>query len=336
MIFETLNERGEPLLAADLIRNNIFQRADANLGPDKAEKLFSAYWKTLDDSFWSQMEKQGRYKKQRIEFFIANFIAGKIAGEITISKLFSEYKAFLRPSKDKTRSRYQTVELELKDLTGYGQIYREFVQRNANSALSQFSSHLHPWDVTTANPLILRLWAADELPEADKKDALDFLLSFIIRRAVCNLTNKNYNNLFLSAIAHLDDVGWSVSEFRSFFLMQKSISGRFPKDEEFTSRLVHTPIYRTLGAARTKALLYEIELQKRGKYQEALKLPDDLSVEHIMPVVWRTRWPMMDETTPSESDFAQAQYWLTEDDSPLGRIASGIPSFRERRDFEVF
>jgi hypothetical protein len=30
------------------------------------------------------MEKQGRYKKQRIEFFLANFIAGKIAGDVTI------------------------------------------------------------------------------------------------------------------------------------------------------------------------------------------------------------------------------------------------------------
>lgn len=42
------------------------------------------------------MEKQGRYKKQRIEFFLANFIAGKIAGEVTISKLFSEYNTGLR------------------------------------------------------------------------------------------------------------------------------------------------------------------------------------------------------------------------------------------------
>ncbi|PVB59487.1 DUF262 domain-containing protein [Labrenzia sp. 011] len=38
VIFETLNERGEPLLAADLVRNNIFHRADAR--QENAEKLF--------------------------------------------------------------------------------------------------------------------------------------------------------------------------------------------------------------------------------------------------------------------------------------------------------
>jgi uncharacterized protein with ParB-like and HNH nuclease domain len=43
VIFETLNERGEPLLAADLVRNNIFHRADA--AKEKAEKLFASYWK---------------------------------------------------------------------------------------------------------------------------------------------------------------------------------------------------------------------------------------------------------------------------------------------------
>jgi uncharacterized protein with ParB-like and HNH nuclease domain len=49
VIFETLNDRGEPLLAADLIRNNIFQRADASIGPEKAEKLFFAHWKPFDN-----------------------------------------------------------------------------------------------------------------------------------------------------------------------------------------------------------------------------------------------------------------------------------------------
>ena len=49
VIFETLNERGEPLLAADLVRNNIFHRADAR--QERAEKLFDRYWKDFEDPF---------------------------------------------------------------------------------------------------------------------------------------------------------------------------------------------------------------------------------------------------------------------------------------------
>lgn len=320
VIFETLNDRGEPLLAADLIRNNIFQRADANLGPAKAEKLFSAHWKPFDDPFWSMFEKQGRYKKQRVEFFLANFIAGKIASDITISKLFSEYKAFLKPSKASTTPRYPSVEAEIKDVEAYGAIYREFIERETNSDLSDFSRRLRLWDVTTANPLILRLWATESLSNTEKKDALEFLLSFIVRRAVCGLTNKNYNNLFLSAIAHVDRAGWTPSEFQRFFSDQKSESGRFPKDTEFCRLFASTPVYITLGSAKTRALLSAIEQRKHGKFQETQSLPDDLSVEHIMPSTWRSHWPMMGGLVPSDWDFSQAQYSKIEDTSPSGKI----------------
>ena len=98
VIFETLNERGEPLLAADLIRNNIFQRADARTKPGEptAEKLFDLHWKSFENRFWEVEEKQGRFKKPRLEFFLANFIAGQIASEVNLSKLFSEYQG-IRP-----------------------------------------------------------------------------------------------------------------------------------------------------------------------------------------------------------------------------------------------
>lgn len=320
VIFETLNDRGEPLLAADLIRNNIFQRADANLGPDKAERLFSTHWKPFDDPFWSQLEKQGRYNKQRIEFFFANFIAGKIASDVTISKLFSEYKAFLKPSKDSVKPRYSDVESEIKDLRLYSGIYREFIERETHSALSNFSRRLRLWDVTTANPLVLRLWSAESMSEDDKRDALNFLLSFIVRRAVCSLTNKNYNNLFLSAIAQCDRDGWSIEVFRRFFLDQKSESGRFPRDEEFSRLFASAPVYRTLGPAKTRALLTEIERKKRGKFQETVDLPNELSVEHIMPSAWREHWPITNALVPSDVEYIQATYSSVEDDTPIGQI----------------
>ncbi len=266
------------------------------------------------------MEKQGRYKKQRIEFFVANFIAGKIAGEITLSKLFSEYKAFLRPPKNSTMPRYRSVEAELEELETYGAIYREFLAGESGSALAEFSRRLRLWDVTTANPLVLRLWASD-LSDSEKGASLDFLLSFIVRRAVCGLTNKNYNNLFLAAIAALDRAGWSENALQRFFLDQKSESGRFPHDDEFRRSLESAPIYRALGSMKTRALLTGIERKKRGKFQETQSLPDNLSVEHIMPDSWRTHWPMRNGLSPSDSDFIEALLQFAEDDSPAGQIA---------------
>jgi Protein of unknown function DUF262/Protein of unknown function (DUF1524) len=310
VIFETLNDRGEPLLAADLVRNNIFQRADAR--GEEAEMLFKNYWKPFEDSFWNQTEKQGRYKKQRIEFFLANFIAGKIAGEVTISKLFSEYKSFLRPARNSTVPRYASVKTEIQDLEAYGKIYREIIERSSASPLAIFSTRLRAWDVTTINPLLLRLWASD-MGDAEKQKSLVLLLSLIVRRAVCGLTGKNYNNQFLSVIGDLEKKGWSFDNLRAYLLGLTSESGRFPLDAEFKNAVLSKPLYNTLGSARVRTLLSEIELAKRGKKQEDKTLPDTLTVEHIMPQTWRTHWPMAGKIQLTDADHARAMSEVRED-----------------------
>jgi hypothetical protein len=316
VIFETLNERGEPLLAADLVRNNIFQRADAR--DEKPDHLFAVHWKGFEEPFWSVQEKQGRYKKPRIEFFLSNFIAGKIAGEVNLSKLFSEYKAFLSVGKRK-EARYDNVAAELQDLVQFGDYYRELIERKSGSALAEFSRRLLPWDVTTVYPLALRFWAA-VLEEDEKAACLDLLLSFIVRRAICGLTTKNYNKFFLMVIAHLDERGWGLASLTAFLLDQKSETGRLPRDEEFEQKWLNSPAYSVLQPSRAHAVLEEIEIAKRSKFHETTTLAPSLSVEHVMPRQWDKNWPMADGTLPTPSEMLDAMFSSTEDNSTLGRI----------------
>jgi hypothetical protein len=50
LIFETLNDRGTPLLAADLIKNYIFQRCE-DLGAD-VDAWSATYWADFDEDWW--------------------------------------------------------------------------------------------------------------------------------------------------------------------------------------------------------------------------------------------------------------------------------------------
>ena len=318
VIFETLNERGEPLLAADLVRNNIFQRADARC--ENAEALFANHWKPFEDDFWSYEEKQGRYKKKRIEFFLANFISGKIAGEVTLSKLFSEYKAFILSGDSREQSRYPTVEAEIKDLANFGLIYRELIECKSDTALSTFSRRLRRWDVTTVYPLVLRLWESDELSLEDKASALNTLLSYIVRRAMCGLTTKNYNKIFLSIVDHLDKTKWSLERLNSILIKQKAESSRFPNDQEFARSLIMVPMYRQLGSARTNGFLKEIEKSLRGPLQETNFISNVVSIEHVMPIKWQENWPLATDTQPTNADFMLASFWMEEDDTIVGQI----------------
>ncbi|MBK6897503.1 MAG: DUF262 domain-containing protein [Alphaproteobacteria bacterium] len=319
VIFETLNERGEPLLAADLVRNNIFHRADARR--EKAEKLFEKYWKDFEDPFWSEMEKQGRYKKARIEFFLSNFIAGKVAGEVTLSKLFSEYKAFIKIQAGKPHGGYPTVEAELQDLGAYGRLYRRLLERDEGDPLGQFAKLLHPWDVTTVYPLVLRLWAEEELGDEEKNECLSILLTFIVRRAVCGLTTKNYNKFFLSALRHLEAKGFSRHNLANFLTAQNSESARLPTDTEFESAWLSAPMYgRRLTPLRVRAVLEAIEREKRQKFHETDQLGADLSVEHVLPTEWEEHWPLPDGTQPTSDETFQAMFASEENDTRVGQI----------------
>jgi len=66
-IFASLNGRAEPLAPFDLIRNDVFHRARKQ--DEDGEILFDEKWKTFEKPFWSEMVKQGRFKKARADHF---------------------------------------------------------------------------------------------------------------------------------------------------------------------------------------------------------------------------------------------------------------------------
>jgi len=101
LIFETLNARGEPLLASDLLRNSLFRRAEQN-GEDQ-DRLYDNYWLEFERDFWREELKQGRLKRARIDIFMQHFLALKTGTETNVLHLFKEYKSWnafrtLRPA----------------------------------------------------------------------------------------------------------------------------------------------------------------------------------------------------------------------------------------------
>ena len=59
-------------------------------------------------------------------------------------------------------------------------------------------------------------------------ECLSVLLTFIVRRAICGLTTKNYNKFFLSALRHLESKGFSRENIVKFLTAQGSESARLP------------------------------------------------------------------------------------------------------------
>jgi hypothetical protein len=287
VIFETLNSRGEPLLAMDLVRNDVFHRATA-LNED-TEELFETKWQIFEDPFWNETDRQGRLNKPRIDFFLGHMLAAETGNDVTLTKLYSEYRAFVQPKRGEFR--FSSVASELDTLTRYAPTYRDLVSPQGHNVLNWLAGRLKTWDVSTAYPLIFRI-STDRSASADEKAVLYRLIhSYIVRRALCGLVPKNYNKTFLRVTAHLAENGVSVKSFAAAFSDQVGDTVRFPDDAELRRNILSRPIYGAIGSERLRLILEELERASRDKYDENVSIPIDLTVEHVLPDKWATYWP---------------------------------------------
>jgi hypothetical protein len=291
VIFETLNSRGEPLLAMDLVRNDVFHRATA-LNED-TEELFETKWQIFEDPFWSEHDRQGRLRKPRIDFFLGHMLAAETGNDITLTKLYSEYRAFVQPKRGEFR--FESVASELDTLTRYAPTYRDLVSSEGHSALNWLASRLKTWDVSTAYPLVFRI-NADRLATVQEKGSVYRLIhSYIVRRALCGLVPKNYNKTFLRVTNYLAEHGVSVKSFAAAFSDQTGDTVRFPDDTELRRNILSRPLYGAIGNERLRLILEELERASRDKYDENISIPIDLTVEHVLPDKWATHWPLSDK-----------------------------------------
>ena len=87
LIFETLNDRGTPLLAADLIKNMVFQQGE-DLGADVGA-WGEKYWADFDEDWWRQEVQQGRLFRSRIDLFLQYWLTMRMQDEIPAEKIFA-------------------------------------------------------------------------------------------------------------------------------------------------------------------------------------------------------------------------------------------------------
>ena len=288
VIFETLNASGEPLSAMDLVRNDIFYRAARSLDVEDSEKQLASSWSLFEADFWKEVVGQGRIKKQRMDFFLSHMLSAETGRETLLSELYAEYKRFSK------ESHFSSVAVELAILTRHAPTYRALAAPTGDSALARLARRLEIWDVSTAYPLIFFIEAAERTPAEEKASLYDLIYSYIVRRALCGLTPKNYNNSFLRVVTHMRRTGISVGSFVSAFEMQTGDTVRFPSDQEVSNAIQTRTAYGNIASRRLAFLLGELEIASRDKFDENVSLPHSLTVEHILPDKWMEHWLLPD------------------------------------------
>ena len=295
VIFETLNARGTQLLPADLIKNLLFRRAQAE-GED-IDRLYQAHWAAFDGEFWREEIKQGRESRPRIDIFIRHFLTLAMRRDIRFVHIFNEYKNYVQYTDD-WRScligEAATAREHMALLGSYAEHFREFSSPAPDSRLARFLNRLEAVDTSTIYPLLLLCSQQLRPQQEDEFEAiLTVIESFLFRRMICGLTSKNYNRPFLDLIRHLEDTGSiSARAVEQFLLASEGESARFPTDAELKRAILDHPLYQWWPQYRVRAVLEALDAALGNGVSEADSQPSALAIEHILPQKWDEHWPV--------------------------------------------
>ncbi|GAA4516543.1 DUF262 domain-containing protein [Actinoallomurus oryzae] len=287
VIFETLNHRGTPLLAADLIKNFVFQLAagqDENL-PD----LYQKYWKPFDSAHWRREVRQGRLKRPYVDIFINYWLTMRQLREVPADRVFTDFREMVRVSE---LAAWEVM----RDLASDGQVYVNLENLPWDSVEGTFYYRvIKTMDTSVVAPFLLWVsrWPEEQMPIEQRHQALTSVESWLVRRMLCKATTKNYNRIMLDLLQHLDRVGPSAagSETESFLASSRADTAYWPSDEDLAAALRETPIYHMLTRARLRMVLEALEDDMRGPWSEHQHCPrGQLTIEHIMPQAWTEHW----------------------------------------------
>lgn len=286
LIFETINDRGTPLLAADLIKNHVFQRCE-ELGA-AVDDWVDSFWADFDDDWWRQKVAQGRLYRSRIDIFLQYWLTMQLKEEVPTEDLFRKFREHAKePLRD-----IPAAESFLCELRHDANRFREFAELDPNSPGGAFYTRvIEALELGAFTPLLLYL-LRDSQPAAESSKALAAVESWAVRRTLLRRTMKDVNKLVVAMLKELDrhPVDRAGETMSTYLRAQTADARQWPSDEEIWAQFPSIRVYGSVKQQRLRAVLTAIELHWRGPMGDDATIPSKLEIEHVMPQGWRSHW----------------------------------------------
>ncbi len=290
IIFETLNARGTPLLESDLIKNMILHEASISGLGQKAAKLWC-----FDGKWWRTDIKQGRLSRPRIEAFLNYWLVLRTLKEIPANQVFKEFRDYSnKPEQSKS------IQEIADDINNIGAVYHD-IEGGTNPEIAAFQYRWKVMEMGILTPVLLWLLSSG-VPSAQLNAGLRSLESYLVRRMVCRMTTKDYNNIFLTLLTTLEKARTSCAEaFRAdntitkYLGEQGSNARLWPTNHQFEDAFLNLPLYQLLTRSRVRMIMETLEGALRTDKSETKAVPHNLTIEHIMPQNWRENWSLQDD-----------------------------------------
>lgn len=308
-IFETLNARGTPLTAADLIKNFVFQRLNAT--PQVAEKAYHEYWEQFETPFWEKEVSSGRVLWSRSSLFLTQWLTARTHTDIPAREVFASFK---RHVDDSTTP----VNEMLEHIRECAAIYSALIEGSEDrhkplSLLERFTYRTSTMQSEIVKPIVI--WLTDPtlppVPSEQMAAAINALESWLVRRMLVREKSQGTNRFLIDLLGEIaqvnrDEVGTRITEILA---EQTSDVSYWPDDDTVRQSLENLPIYRRLSRGRLRMVLEAVEDHRRGftalgssAKGEQPVVREECTIEHVMPQKWGQHWPLPEDVTGHDRD----------------------------------
>ena len=268
MIFESMNSTGKDLSQTDLLRNYLLM----DLTPEKQTRLYKTYWKPMEELFGEDIYKNDVNK---FDYFIRDFLTLK-SDTGHICKINNVYENFKRYYLDNNCEKFAV----LKDLFTYAKYYAciDLLQEK-DDELKLYWQEFKKLDSHVVYPFLLKLYddySCQILIKEDFKKILQVVISYLWRRAICEIPTNSLSKTFATLYQAVDKDDYVNSIIKAFVF--KSSYKRFSSDYEVREKLQTKDIYHF------RLRKYLLEALENYYHKEPIDLNTaNYTIEHIMP-----------------------------------------------------
>lgn len=282
-VFESMNTTGKLLTTFDIIRNNVFERA-ADEEPGLDEKLFETeQWQQFEQPFWEEYPGRKDMGVTHIEAYIARMLIAKERRYIYLNR-----NSIVKAYKDKYEVNPVTsdVEKEVSEISSYINIYKYIVDapasKNPIAEDFEFGYFMFNECKTLDFVPVIFLIVTSNVSIEQKQNMIWLLESYVIRRALCGLSDSSYNKQVPSICRQLGPKPTYDRLHESLTSSNESTSV-FPIDKRVTEGCLNEPIYRSKKYLKYvfDCLAYDLTDNKDEKRDIS-----GLTVDHIIPQSW--------------------------------------------------
>lgn len=290
-IFETLNARGTPLTAADLIKNFVFQRLEAE-GAD-TQKIYAEVW-PFESRFWESDVAVGRNLMSRGSLFLNQWLVSRTADEVSPKQTFTIFKHYVEHETDKPMAQLLATIRQQADMYEKWTIAADDSFRTL-TPVEMSIYRMKSAGIELLKPILLWLYEPERnLPPETINRVVTTVESWVMRRLLMRLSisalGRNVADIIrVHRSAEAEDLASSVEDYLSRL---KVVSTYWPGDVELRNALQTEAAYVRYPRARLRMFLEAAEDHLRAPHSSGQMPRRSFPIEHLLPQKWQANWPV--------------------------------------------